>query len=256
MAILIIVLIALLIIGGLFFITNKVNTDNILWHFKHGNVIVCGHKGKGKDLLFQWVINKRKDFYYSNISYGGKKKIIPLIEMSLKPNDYNSLVEDKIEKIPHKFKEGKDVYVSDGGNFLPSQMDSTLHKRYPSLPMMFSLSRHLYNSNMHVNTQSIERLWKALREQADFYVVCKKTTKLFGFIFITKCITYDKYESCKNGLLPLKKRMLNKQSKAQYDLFVSQNGDIRKCYVIQFKSKIKYNTRAFEKILLKGRRKQ
>lgn len=250
-----IVLIGLSIILLFLFFSNKVNTDNILWHFKHGNVIVCGHKGKGKDLLFQWVINKRDDFYYSNISYGGSKKIISLKDISCSPNNYDSLINNQVVKTKHLFKEKKDIYVSDAGNFLPAQMDALLHRKYTSMPLFYSLSRHLYNNNVHMNTQSIERLWKIVREQGDFFVVCKRTYKL-PFFLVIKCITYDKYESCKNGLLPLKKRALNKQSKNQYDLFVSQNGDIRKCFVFIRKSKIHYDTRAFEKILLKGKRKQ
>lgn len=255
--------IVFIIVGGFFlvlllvlFFTNKVSTDNILYHFKHGNVIVCGHKGKGKDLLFQWVINKRHDYYYSNISYGKKHgfKKISLSEVSCEPNTYNELINNKVVKTKHKFKEGKDIYISDGGNFLPSQMDSMLHKKYPSMPLYYSLSRHLYNSNVHINAQSIERLWKIVREQADFFVVCKRTYKL-PFFLVIKCITYDKYESCRSGLLPLKKRHFNKQSKNQYDLWVSQNGDVRKAYVFVRRSSIKYDTRAFEKVLLKGSRK-
>lgn len=255
MLIVFILLIVFLVILLVFLINNKINTDNILYHFRKGNVIVSGKKGKGKDLLFNWVINKRKKYYYSNISYGGKHKIISLNDVSCSPNDYDKLINNNVVKTNHLFKESCDIYVSDGGNFLPSQMDSTLHKKYPSMPLIYSLSRHLYDNNIHVNTQNIERVWKALREQADFYVTCKKTSVILGFIFITKVVTYDKYESCKSGLLPLKKRSFNKMSKSQYDLFVSQNGDIRYAYVIQLKRNIKYNTRAFEKILLKGKRK-
>ena len=252
------ILIAILGFLGLIlyiFFSNKISTDNIVWHFKHGNVVVCGHKGKGKDVLFQWVINKRHDFYYSNISYGGKKKIISIKDISCEPNDYDSLINNRINKTSHKFREKKDIYISDAGNFLPAQMDSMLHKKYKSMPLFYSLSRHLYNNNVHMNAQSVERLWKIIREQADFFVCCKRTYHI-PFFLIVKCITYDKYESCKAGLLPLKRRLFNKESKNQYDLFVSQNGDIRKCFVFIPKHKIKYDTRAFEKILLKGKRKK
>lgn len=47
---------------------------------------------------------------------------------------------------------------------------------------------------------------------------------------------------------------MNKVSKAQYDLYCAQHGNIKNGYIIQFKSKLKYDTRAFEKILLKGKR--
>lgn len=252
-----ILIIALLLVGlflTFFFVRNSIDVKNMLWYFKNGNVIVSGKKGRGKDLLFQYVINKRKDYYYSNINYGGESKTISINDVSCSPNDYNALINGDVEKTKHLFKEGKDIYISDGGSFLPSQMDSILHKKYPSMPLYYALSRHLYNSNVHVNTQNVERVWKALREQADFYPVCKRVYKWLPGFLIIKVISYDKYQSCVNGVLPLKKRW-NKDSKNQYDLYTAQNGDIRKFYVFVRKSTIKYNTRAFERVLLKGRRK-
>lgn len=183
-----------------------------------------------------------------------KHKIISLQDVSVKPNTFNNFVTNTIEKVPHSLKEGKDIYISDIGNFLPSYMDSTLYKLYPSMPIYYSLSRHLYNSNVHCNTQNIERGWKALREQADFYVICKRTIRIFNW-FITRMVTYDNYNSAKNGIQPIKLRMLNKYSKANVDLFVAQNGDIRKGYIIQHKKNLTYDTRYFEKVVLKGLRK-
>lgn len=237
-------------------IKNSLVNRNTLWNFKHCNVIVAGKKGTGKDLIFNWVIKKRRDFYYSNISYGRKHKIITLKEVSCMPNTYFNLINNKIEKQPHNFKEKKDIYISDIGNFLPSYMDSTLYKYFPSMPLFYSLSRHLYNSNVHCNTQNIERGWKALREQADFYIQVKRTYKLFGFLFITKYYSYDRYDSAKQNLLPIKTRLLNKYSKAEVDVYNATNGEIKKGYIIQLKPSLKYNTRAFEKILLKGKRKK
>ena len=242
-------------IGLVLIIKNSIVNRNTLWNFKHCNVIVAGKKGSGKDLVFQWVINKRKKYYYSNISYGGKHKIISLKEVSCMPNTYYTLINDKVEKQPHLFKEKCDIYISDIGNFLPSYMDSTLYKYFPSMPLYYSLSRHLYNNNVHCNTQNIERGWKALREQADFYLQVKRTYKL-GFLFITKYYSYDRYDSAKQNLLPIKTRLLNKYSKAEVDIYRATNGNIEKGYIFQFKWKLKYDTRAFEKILLKGRRKK
>lgn len=254
MALLVIGVLALILFVGFFLLKNSIDVKNMMWYFKNGNVIVSGKKGRGKDLLFQYVINKRKDFYYSNISYGGKNKILSIKQVSCEPNTYDSIINEKIVKTPHIFKEGKDIYLSDCGTFLPSQMDSVLHKKYPSMPIYYALSRHLYNSNVHCNTQNLERVWKGLREQADFYPVCKRVYKWLPGFLIIKVISYDKYQSAINGVLPLKKRW-NKQSRNQVDLYNAQNGDIRKFYVFVRKGSIKYNTRAFEKILLKGRRK-
>lgn len=236
-------------------VKNALVNKNILWNFKHCNVIVAGKKGTGKDLMFNWVIRKRHDFYYSNISYGGKHKIITLKEVSCMPNTYYNLINDKVEKQPHLFKEEKDIYISDIGNFLPSYMDSTLYKYFPSMPLFYSLSRHLYNNNVHCNTQNIERGWKALREQADFFIQVKRTYKLFGLLFVTKYYSYERYESAKKNLLPIKTRLLNKYSKAEADIYRATNGEIQKGYLFQWRHQLRYNTRAFEKILLKGRRK-
>lgn len=253
---LIVIIIAIIVISVIlivFLFKNHLVNSDLLWNFKHCNVLVAGKKGSGKDLLFQGIINKRKDYYYGNISYGGKHKVITLKDVSVEPNTYVNLVNNQVIKTPHKFKDGKDIYISDIGNFLPSYMDSKLYVLFPSMPIFYSLSRHLYDNNVHCNSQNIERGWKALREQADFYVQVKRTYKIFG-IFITKYYSYTSYESAKKNLLPIKTRIANKYAKAQVDLYNAQNGIIRKGYFIQRKSKIKYDTRAFEKILLKGKR--
>lgn len=257
MAIVIIIIIAvLLFIGICWLIGNSIVNNNTMWHFKHCNVLVAGKKGSGKDLLFQWVINKRHKFYYSNISYGGKYKKIPLKAVSCYPNDYDHIVNDNIEKTKHLFKEKSDIYISDIGVYLPSYMDSKLYQKFPSMPVFYALSRHLYNNNVHCNTQNIERGWKALREQADFYIIVKRTYKFLGFLLITKYYSYDSYDSARKGLKPIKTRLLNKYSKAEADIYKATNGDIRKGYIFQLKPFIKYDTRAMEKILLKGKRKK
>ena len=101
-------------------------------YFEKCNVIVFGKKGTGKDLIFQKVINSRKDTYYSNISYGGDYKDIEVSELTT-GNTYNDFIQNKINlcnKIDER--EGKDIYLSDCGIILPSQYDSTLHKVFPS----------------------------------------------------------------------------------------------------------------------------
>lgn len=233
---------------------------HLLDNFKRCNVIVAGKKGTGKGLVFQYVINHRHDDYYSNINYSQKydkrfHRIYSLNQVSTMPNTYLSFINNQFERTPHLFKEGKDIYIDDIGVFLPSYMDSTLYKKFPSMPIFYALSRHLYNSNVHCNTQNIERGWKALREQADFYIQVRKTIKLFGFFFITFMTTYDRYQSALQNLRPIKTRMLNKYSKAQVDVFNAQNGMIKNGFIIQTKRTLHYDTRAFEKVLLKGKRK-
>ena len=121
------------------------------------------------------------------------------------------------------------------------------------MPILYALSRQLYGNNIHCNTQNLERAWKALREQADFYVRCKRTYKL-PFILITSVITYDKYESAKQCYEPVKNRLMNKYSKAEVDIYNAEKGEIKKGLVFNLKSKVKYDTRYFEKVLLEGER--
>lgn len=252
--IIVIVALVLLVILTILLISHWLFTSNVLNHFKRCNVIVAGKKGSGKDLLFQWVINKRsKENYYANIDYGNKYHNIKLLDVSTTPNDYNRIVNDDIVPQDHSIVEKADIYVSDIGIFLPSYMDATLYKKFPSMPIFYALSRHLYSNNVHCNTQNIERGWKALREQADFYCVCKRTIRLFGWL-ITKVYTYEKYESAKANLEPIKTRMLNKYSKAEVDIYKATNGEIRKGHIFNRVKNMHYDTRAFEKILLKGDR--
>ena len=131
-------IIALLIILLVVIIKYFSFTHYLIRGFKDGNVITFGRKRKGKDLVHQYIINKRKDFYYGNISYGGKHHVITLKDINLDPNTYLNFINNDIEKSPHLFKEGKDIYISDIGNFLPNYMDSTLYKKFPSMPIFYS----------------------------------------------------------------------------------------------------------------------
>lgn len=257
--IIILVILFITVVVSIFLISNYSTFKNALYHFKKCNVVVAGKKGSGKDLFFQKIINKRKEVYYANIPYGGDYKRNKLTDYNIidkngKILTYDNFLRDDIFKTKHKFLENADHYISEGGILLPSHMDSVLHKRYPSLPVYYALSRHLYNSNIHVNLQNFERLWKPLREQSDFYVYVHKTIKL-PFVLITLYSTYDNYNSAVQRLKPVKARILNKYSKAEMDIYKATNGDIRSGWIIQLKRNVKYNTRYFETLLLKGKRK-
>lgn len=249
-------IILLLFVGLVLLIKHHLFMKDLYWHFQHVNVIVFGKKGSGKDLVTHKVIKHRKDFYYANIPYTADNNyeiLEDLNKVSCEPNDYKALVNNDIKPQPHRFKEGKDIYISDMGVYLPSYMDSTLYKLYPSMPVLYALSRQLYSQNIHFNTQALERGWKALREQADFFVRCKRTYKL-PFILLTKVVTYEKYASAQQELEPIKTRMLNKYSKAEVDMYKASNGDIKTGFIIQLKKNITYDTRYFEKKLLTGER--
>ena len=248
--ILLIIFAFVFIFGIIFFVLNHLKVKEMINNFKKCNVIVFGKKGTGKDLIFQKVINSRKDTYYSNISYGGDYKDIDVKDLTTN-NTYNDFIQNKInlcDKINER--EGKDIYLSDCGIILPSQYDSTLHKVFPSFSSYYALSRHLYNSNVHCNTQALSRVWKALREQADYYINTLGTKKIFGFL-ITKCVSYDRYASAEKSLTPFKcaKGLNDRTSTEMYREFESINGEIKSFYVFQRVKRIKYDTRAYhEKI--------
>lgn len=230
---------------------NKVFLCNV---FNKNNVIVFGKKGCGKDLLFQYVINSRHKKHFSNIYFNKKTEIVCLKDLELKNNTYDNFINNDVnQEIKIEKFEGKDFYISDIGVMLPSQYDTKLYKCYPSFAIFYALSRHLYNSNVHCNTQNLGRVWKALREQADSYIKCVGVEKplllgLFGFLRIN-FIYYDKYESANQSLLPLPFGFMNKFLNANAKQYYATNGLIKSSYVLINKKSIKYDTRAFHKIV-------
>lgn len=222
--------------------------------FNKNNVIVFGKKGTGKDLLFQYVINSRHQKHFSNIYFNKDTSNICLNDLELKNNTYDNFINNDIFLEEKKLQfEGKDFYISDIGIMLPSQYDTKLYKSYPSFPIFYALSRHLYNSNVHCNTQNLNRVWKALREQADTYIKCIGVDTpfflgFFGFLRIN-FIIYDKYESAEKSLLPLPYGFMNKFLNANAKQYYATNGDIKKCYVLINKKSIHYDTRAFHEVV-------
>lgn len=242
-------IIALLV--TIFLVRAWLTKKRIVQAFRSNNVLVFGKKGKGKDLIFQEVIATRKAPYLSNIDYGGKrlKEVWPN-ELSVTPNTYENFIANEVATL-QKVEEWEDIdaYVSDMGVVLPSQMDSLLHKKFPSFPIYYALSRHLYNSNIHGNTQNLERAWKAIREQADYFVQARGVINL-GFCLIIRTTEYDKYKSAVAELSPVKGGgLFNSFRKAETAIYNATNGFIKDGYLIVWKRHIKYDTRAYhEKI--------
>lgn len=239
----------LTVIFAVILLSNSFKLAEIRRIQKKNNVIVFGHKGKGKDLIFQWFINKRKEPYYSNANYGGEWRREQLTNLSVE-NDYNDFINGTIKTAKKdENREGIDTYISDGGVYLPSTHDTALHKRYKGMPIFYALSRHLYNANVHVNVQNIERLWKALREQADYYIKAEGVLKLPFFLIIRGC-AYENYQDALQNLKPLRKRLLDKnESKTHLEIANSSRGKITRFFIILPKSKIYYDTREFHKVI-------
>lgn len=223
---------------------------NLTKHFAKNNVIVFGAKGCGKDLLFQKMIKVRKQEYYSNISYGYKYNPFEMKDLLLGDNTFDNFVQGNVTKCNEEDYpfENKDIYISEGGILLPSTYDTKLWKVYPSFPISYALSRHLWNNNIHYNSQNLERAWKALREQADFFIWCRGVIHLPGLLII-KCISYDKYQSALNHTLPMPTGFFNKTTRALKAQFDATNGEIKKGLVFVWKNTIKYDTRYFKGVV-------
>lgn len=218
--------------------------------FENGNVIVTGRKGYGKDILFQDVIAWRKQDYHSNLNYGGNFHPFDIKQLELTPNTYHNFIKgDIVQCQKDKTFEKADIYISDGGVYLPSQADYLLHKTYPSLPITYALNRHLYNNGIHVNAQRIERIWKALREQADYFVLLRKRPLKLPFFMVLFTTEYDRYESARQELQPMVNTLFNKYSKAEVNLFKANHGFVKNGLIIVPKCRLKYDSRAFHEIV-------
>lgn len=230
----------------------KRDLTELALNFKKCNCIVFGRKGCGKDLIFNAVINKRKEVCFCNILYNRDYSIKrPIKYFNVEPNTYVSLLEDNITTIPKRIKENIDMYISDGGIYIPSNCDNDLCKRYPSLPIYYALSRHLGNMNIHINTQYLGRVWCKLREQADCYIKAVKTRKsLFGQSLITECIVYDTYKSAMAELLPYECGFFkSNEEKAKLEEFKARNGEIKRLIIKQKIKNINYDSRWGHKLI-------
>lgn len=237
-------------------ITLHNNHSFICKKFIEGNCIVVGKKGKGKDLFFNQIINKRKSKCISNIQYNPtfcKKK--PLDYLKLK-NDkgeelkYSDFLSGKFQPVEKQLNECQDYYISDCGVFLPSQCQAELCKKYPSLPITYALSRHLARMNIHANSQALNRIWDKLREQADSYFIIRKSINC-GLFFLQKVTYYDDYNRCLQNMRPFKSNKLlsSKENRALFENYTAQNGLIKNMWTIQLNKNIKYDTREFHKII-------
>lgn len=246
----IIVLIALAIFIIVVLFKHFTTKSRIKNAFIEGSVMVSGRKRFGKDILFQTMINARKEPYFANIDYGGDYNHIDMKELLLGSNTYINFINGNVHQCSKNNKlEAHDVYISDGGIYLPSQADSLLHKIYPSLPITYALSGHLYANGIHVNTQRLDRVWKALREQADYFVLMRKRCLKLPFFIVLFTTEYTKYDSALQELAPMKNSLFNKYSKAEKELYKAKHGFIKDGLIIVSKRSLHYDTRAFHKVI-------
>lgn len=227
---------------------------NILGMFRKGNVIVAGHKGRGKDLLFQYVIaarEKKGEIHAANIKYTKNTVVRPISYYCLKNNSLANFVNDKFECESQTFKEREDYYISDAGVHLPSHDHARLQKQYPTLPIVYALSRQLADFNIHANTQEFVRIWDKLREQGDYFIYCEKATVLFHRIAFQRVIVYDRYETAVSHIQPyivrrspILRRASNEDLARAHE-FNAKYGYVRRIRFWHVLPKEHYDTRAF-----------
>lgn len=237
----------------------KKSKKMIIQAFRKGNVIVTGHKGHGKGLLFQYVISQREkkgEEHYSNIRYTDKTIIKDIRELNLDPNTYENFIDGNNTTIKKKLREKVDYYLDDSAIYMPSTYQGELIKKYKSFPLFYALQRHLYQSNTHVNAQNLGRVWDKIREQADYYINCMWAQKIpfpGKTIFLQKMIFYDTYRAAEERVRPFQvdRRILGKdrEQQALKRDFESKYGTVKYLYIINILPKDHYDDRAFHEIV-------
>lgn len=230
------------------------NIRKVIKLFKRGNCCITGLRGTGKDMLTSNVIIRRKKPYLSNVNYGGKYIPLDFKELDV-GNSYDNFISSKINKFIYPY-EKCDVYVSDAGIYFPSQYNNQLDKKYEGLAEFQALSRHLGDSNFHINVQSLNRVWNKIREQSETYIRCNWCKVLFSKLVIQKITIYEKYESCLNNVHPNRIKppslLAKKEVRQQYDFyrdnFNNTHGKIKSLLLIYI-NKSNYDTRRFKTLL-------
>lgn len=215
------------------------------------SLIVFGKKGKGKTLLFSKMTAMCKKGYVSTTDFKHRKQeILKYGEVNVGENTWEDVLDGNIKPIEPKPWEGKPIFLDDAGVYLPNFADGMLKKEYASMPIAYAVWRHLYNAPIHINAQSVERAWKMIREQADGFIQVRGTRWFFGLGFI-RCTYYDRIESAKLGLSPMKKNLFNKYSTAEVELYRAQHGEIKDFLIFAPAIMHRYNDRYFKEVFFK-----
>ena len=246
------VVLCLVVVVAIVFVISVVNKQRFVSLFKHGNVIVSGMKGRGKDFAFCVVVNARKRNYISNVCYSDPKKKyqhfpLDLRVWELSGNTYADLVTGEVKKYVYPYPDEVDYYISDAGIYFPAAYFSELNKKYKSAPVFQALSRHLGDCSVHCNCQVQTQLWDKIRLQSDMFIVMKRCRHLFGKLFWLSSVVYNKAESAEQQIDPPRFGMgkTGKQAKLNFEI---AHGQI---YRIRFFCRLpyRYDSRRFKRIL-------
>lgn len=262
--------VAYLVLGVLFLAVIIVFfSNNRLLRLAKGNGIIYGGRGSGKGILLNHIIRKDKTKPFCNVPYRNSELLADISEYlnSIEPLQIKDFIDGKINYINKVDKfEGRNVYFDDINVYMPNWADNMLKVRYPSMPPMLAINRHLYNASCIITTQDRERPYKILKElQSDFSIKAIKTN---GFGFFWQCVpilnnfVYTKYiyhELPKSAdMLPFQsKGLVNSSLKHAYltsgqatkDVYEATNGKISYGFVLQLKKNLGYDTRYFHKVV-------
>lgn len=227
--------------------------------FEDGNVCVVGLRGRGKDMLMSNVVVRRAIPYVSNVVYYPYQHIdFNPIDFNCGYNNYKNFIEKNVSKYVFPFVDGTDLYLSDCGVYYPSQYCNELNRDYKYVPTYMALSRHLGQSNVHVNCQNLNRIWDKLREQCDQYIACQWCRVFFGKYVLQRIIIYDNAESCQKRVKPfrlclplLSSREMRLQTDLEKQRYEQSNGLVRGAWLL-YVNKSNYDTRVFKRILEEG----
>lgn len=258
--------ILLLVCVGIFFILficNRSKIKHVVNFFRGGNVLVAGHKGHGKDLLFSMVIKERErcgETHAANIRYTDHTKVKPIRDYCLKNTSMSNFINAKFDTEQVTFTQKEDYYISEAGLALPNWLRGELEKKKNpthTLPITFALSRHLGEFNIHANAQEFVRVWDKLREQADTMIYCEKATVLFKRLAFQRFVVYDRLESALEHRQPIKvpRGLFGKKRKealGHVAVYNAKYGYIQRFRIWHIISKKPYDTRAFYKALYKS----
>lgn len=232
--------------------------------FKTHSVLVCGMKGRGKDMLCANVAMRRKEPYVSNTYYGGGNAVDGGCWFEFDPkaidlggNTYKDFIQHTVKKYEFPYPDGTDFYIADIGVYFPSQYCNELNRDYKNLPLFMALSRHVGNSAVHANCQSINRIWDKVREMSDCFLICNFCKVLFGKIVFQKVTEYELYDSALKRVPPfrLRKPLFNQNRIFQWRMmkenYMISHGII-KSHILIYWNKSNYNTRIFKEVLSNG----
>lgn len=251
--------------------------------FDRGNTMVGGEKGTGKDVLCGNVVARWKRPYISNLDYTNDENYIPIdfAALDVGGNTHRNFLSGKLNYYKYPYPDRTNIMLSDSGVYFPCQYDKELDEEFPEFPTFMALQRQLADASTTVNSQSIERPWLKIREQAQKrFIVCQKCYVLFGdqgrivaptwnklfpkhpwkfggFV-IANFVFYNKKQSAIDNVppFPYKEPLLKKKSdkinieleKTRYK--ISHGEVINYWYICVNKSK--HDSRRFRTLLLEG----